>query len=153
MAPCDPSSAEVAFLERMASEFAGAVESLFAQQEGVRERDPVAHAVSISPVHFCRSWIETSFFLQSPPSSRSSSGMMTRCCRCAIRPPAEEAMAKSEVRMGRRRARTEAYDILISHAKTQHRTRVWLNEVLYPSPIRSAVPSPTSNSSPQFTAG
>ena len=39
MAPFDPSPAEMAFLERVASEFAVAVESFLARQEAVRERD------------------------------------------------------------------------------------------------------------------
>ena len=38
-APLDPSPAELAFLERVASEFAVAVESFLARQEAVRERD------------------------------------------------------------------------------------------------------------------
>ena len=38
-APLDPSPAEIAFLERVASEFAVAVESFLAKQEAVRERD------------------------------------------------------------------------------------------------------------------
>jgi formate hydrogenlyase transcriptional activator len=37
--PLDPSPAELAFLERVASEFAVAVESFLARQEAVRERD------------------------------------------------------------------------------------------------------------------
>src|SRR5262249_54968171 len=37
--PLDPSPAEIAFLERVSSEFAVAVESFFARQEAVRERD------------------------------------------------------------------------------------------------------------------
>jgi len=39
VAPFDPSPAEIAFLERVASEFAVAVESFLAKQEAVRERD------------------------------------------------------------------------------------------------------------------
>ena len=39
VAPLDPSPAEIAFLERVASEFAVAVESFLAKQEAVRERD------------------------------------------------------------------------------------------------------------------
>ena len=39
MAPYEPSAAELAFLERVASEFAVAVESFLARQEAVRERD------------------------------------------------------------------------------------------------------------------
>jgi formate hydrogenlyase transcriptional activator len=39
VAPFDPSAAEMAFLERIASEFAVAVESFLARQESVRERD------------------------------------------------------------------------------------------------------------------
>jgi formate hydrogenlyase transcriptional activator len=39
LAPYDPSPAELAFLERVASEFAVAVESFLARQEAVRERD------------------------------------------------------------------------------------------------------------------
>ena len=39
MAPLDPTPAELAFLERVASEFAVAVESFLARQEAVRERD------------------------------------------------------------------------------------------------------------------
>ena len=39
VAPFDPSPAEIAFLERVASEFAVAVESFLARQEAVRERD------------------------------------------------------------------------------------------------------------------
>ena len=39
VAPLDPSPAELAFLERVASEFAVAVESFLARQEAVRERD------------------------------------------------------------------------------------------------------------------
>ena len=39
VAPFDPSRAEIAFLERVASEFAVAVESFLAKQEAVRERD------------------------------------------------------------------------------------------------------------------
>ena len=39
VAPLDPSPAEMAFLERVASEFAVAVESFLARQEAVRERD------------------------------------------------------------------------------------------------------------------
>ena len=39
MAPYEPSPAELAFLERVASEFAVAVESFLARQEAVRERD------------------------------------------------------------------------------------------------------------------
>ena len=39
VAPLDPSPAEIAFLERIASEFAVAVESFLAKQEAVRERD------------------------------------------------------------------------------------------------------------------
>ena len=41
VAPLDPSPAELAFLERVASEFAVAVESFLARQEAVRERDRV----------------------------------------------------------------------------------------------------------------
>ena len=39
VAPFDPSPAEIAFLERVASEFAVAVESFLAKQEALRERD------------------------------------------------------------------------------------------------------------------
>jgi formate hydrogenlyase transcriptional activator len=39
VAPIDPGPAEIAFLERVASEFAVAVESFLAKQEAVRERD------------------------------------------------------------------------------------------------------------------
>jgi transcriptional regulator with GAF, ATPase, and Fis domain len=39
VAPCNPSPAELAFLERVASEFAVAVESFLARQELVRQRD------------------------------------------------------------------------------------------------------------------
>ena len=39
VAPFDPSPAEIAFLERVASEFAVAVEAFLANQEAVRERD------------------------------------------------------------------------------------------------------------------
>jgi formate hydrogenlyase transcriptional activator len=39
VAPLDPTPAEIAFLERVASEFAVAVESFFAKQEVIRERD------------------------------------------------------------------------------------------------------------------
>jgi formate hydrogenlyase transcriptional activator len=39
VAPLDPSPAQMAFLERVASEFAVAVESFLARQEAVRERD------------------------------------------------------------------------------------------------------------------
>ena len=39
VAPLDPSPAEIAFLERVASEFAVAVEAFLAKQEAVRERD------------------------------------------------------------------------------------------------------------------
>ena len=39
VAPLDPSPAEIAFMERIASEFAAAVESYLAKQEAVRERD------------------------------------------------------------------------------------------------------------------
>jgi len=39
VAPFDPSATEMAFLERIASEFAVAVESFLARQESVRERD------------------------------------------------------------------------------------------------------------------
>ena len=39
LAPYEPSGAELAFLERVASEFAVAVESFLARQEAVRERD------------------------------------------------------------------------------------------------------------------
>ncbi len=39
VAPLDPSPAEMSFLERVASEFAVAVESFLARQEAVRERD------------------------------------------------------------------------------------------------------------------
>ena len=39
VAPLDSSSAEIAFLERVASEFAVAVEAFLAKQEAVRERD------------------------------------------------------------------------------------------------------------------
>ena len=39
VAPLDPSPAEIAFLERVASEFAVAVESFLARQQAVRERD------------------------------------------------------------------------------------------------------------------
>src|SRR5271157_198414 len=39
VAPVDPSPAEIAFLERIASEFAVAVEAFLAKQEAVRERD------------------------------------------------------------------------------------------------------------------
>jgi formate hydrogenlyase transcriptional activator len=39
VAPLDPSPAEMAFLERVASEFAVAVDSFLARQEAVRERD------------------------------------------------------------------------------------------------------------------
>ena len=39
VAPADPSPAEIAFLERVASEFAVAVESFLAKQAAVRERD------------------------------------------------------------------------------------------------------------------
>ena len=39
VAPLDPSPAEIAFLERVASEFAVAVEAFLARQEAVRERD------------------------------------------------------------------------------------------------------------------
>ena len=39
VAPLDPSPAELAFLERLASEFAVAVEAFLARQEAVRERD------------------------------------------------------------------------------------------------------------------
>ena len=39
VAPLDPSPAELAFLERVASEFAVAVEAFLARQEAVRERD------------------------------------------------------------------------------------------------------------------
>src|ERR1017187_867143 len=39
VAPLDPSPAEIAFLERVASEFAVAVESFLAKQQAVRERD------------------------------------------------------------------------------------------------------------------
>ncbi len=39
MAPLDPTPAEIAFLERVAIEFAVAVESFLAKQEAVRERD------------------------------------------------------------------------------------------------------------------
>jgi len=41
VAPLDPSPAEMAFLERVASEFAVAVESFLAKQEAVRERDRI----------------------------------------------------------------------------------------------------------------
>ena len=41
VAPLDPSPAEMAFLERVASEFAVAVQSFLARQEAVRERDRV----------------------------------------------------------------------------------------------------------------
>ena len=41
VAPRDPNPAEMAFLERVASEFAVAVESFLARQEAVRERDRV----------------------------------------------------------------------------------------------------------------
>ena len=37
--PIDPGPAEIAFLERVASEFAVAVEAFLAKQEAVRERD------------------------------------------------------------------------------------------------------------------
>jgi formate hydrogenlyase transcriptional activator len=39
VAPLDPTSAEIAFLERVASEFAVAVESFLAKQEVIKERD------------------------------------------------------------------------------------------------------------------
>ena len=39
LAPYEPSAAELAFLERVASEFAVAVESFLARQEAVKERD------------------------------------------------------------------------------------------------------------------
>ena len=39
VAPFDPSAAEMAFMERVASEFAVAVEAFLARQEAVRERD------------------------------------------------------------------------------------------------------------------
>ena len=39
VAPFDPGPAEIAFLERVASEFAVAVEAFLAKQEAVRERD------------------------------------------------------------------------------------------------------------------
>jgi formate hydrogenlyase transcriptional activator len=39
VAPIDPSPAEIAFLERIASEFAVAVESYLAKQDAIRERD------------------------------------------------------------------------------------------------------------------
>ena len=39
LSPYDPSTAELAFLERVASEFAVAVESFLARQAAVRERD------------------------------------------------------------------------------------------------------------------
>jgi len=39
LAPYDPSPAELAFLERVASEFAVAVEAFLARQEAIRERD------------------------------------------------------------------------------------------------------------------
>jgi GAF domain-containing protein len=39
VAPLDPGPAEIAYLERVASEFAVAVESFLARQEAVRERD------------------------------------------------------------------------------------------------------------------
>ena len=41
LAPYEPSTAELAFLERVASEFAVAVESFLARQEAVKERDPL----------------------------------------------------------------------------------------------------------------
>ena len=52
---------------------------------------------------------------------------------CAIDRRPKKPMARSEVRMGRRRARTAANDILIQHVKIQHRTPVWLTEVLFHS--------------------
>ena len=41
LAPYEPSTAELAFLERVASEFAVAVESFLTRQEAVKERDPL----------------------------------------------------------------------------------------------------------------
>jgi len=48
VAPCDPSPDEIAFLERVSSEFAVAVESFLARQEAVRERDRLSTLFDIT---------------------------------------------------------------------------------------------------------
>jgi formate hydrogenlyase transcriptional activator len=48
VSPLDPSPAEIAFLERVASEFAVAVEAFFAKQAAVRERDRLRTVFDIS---------------------------------------------------------------------------------------------------------
>jgi formate hydrogenlyase transcriptional activator len=48
VAPLDPSPAEIAFLERVASEFAVAVEAFLAKQAAVRERDRLRTVFDIS---------------------------------------------------------------------------------------------------------
>jgi GAF domain-containing protein len=59
--PIDPGPAEIAFLDRVASEFAVAVEAFLAKQEAVRERDRL-RTLTISLMRLCRSWDGTSCF-------------------------------------------------------------------------------------------
>ena len=89
VAPIDPGPAEIAFLERVASEFAVAVEAFLAKQEAVRERDRLRTLFDITNALVSKlGWDE--LFSAIRISSRRSSGMIMQCCG---RPPRDSTGA------------------------------------------------------------
>ena len=79
VAPLEPTPAEIAFLERVASEFAVAVESFLAKQEAVRERDRLRTLFDITDALVSKLDRGRACSLRYPTSSRSSSGTIMRC--------------------------------------------------------------------------
>ena len=85
VAPYEPSPAEFAFLERVASEFAVAVESSSPDRKQCGSATGYAR-YSTSPMLLYPSCRQTSYFPRLPIRYRESSGTITRCSRFATMP-------------------------------------------------------------------